>query len=261
MSSINGLKAPFNPSDVEFRPGTTTRDKTKAVGLAYVDKRVYEERLDNILGVDGWSVEYRTITSNPMVSSQTVEKGTRQSNSKDYWGFDDNVLKNLPESSPMKYIHWEKTTSKYSGSVIARLSIYVGERIIVREDVGDFNPEDMATYPTAVAQAFKRACAGFGLGRYLYSLPEVWAEYDQQKRKFTDAGMQVLRASLSRSMAQDKPAPAKVDPQVERLIKRVEDLLTQAKARDIEVEMPENWRSLGSAQITHLGMNLSEALK
>ena len=37
-------------------------------------------------------------------------------------------------------------------------------------------------WTSAVAQSFKRACASFGLGRYLYSLPRLWAEYDPQKK-------------------------------------------------------------------------------
>lgn len=39
----------------------------------------------------------------------------------------------------------------------------------------------------AEAQAFKRACAMFSLGRYLYNLPTVWAEYDNEKKAWTDA--------------------------------------------------------------------------
>jgi hypothetical protein len=35
---------------------------------------------------------------------------------------------------------------------------------------------------SADAQAFKRACSCFGLGRYLYSVPQVWAELDEFKR-------------------------------------------------------------------------------
>lgn len=38
----------------------------------------------------------------------------------------------------------------------------------------------------AEAQSFKRACAMFGLGRYLYNLPAGWADYDPATRKFTD---------------------------------------------------------------------------
>jgi hypothetical protein len=36
---------------------------------------------------------------------------------------------------------------------------------------------------TASAQAFKRACVKFGLGAYLYALPQVWCDYDHAKRK------------------------------------------------------------------------------
>lgn len=38
----------------------------------------------------------------------------------------------------------------------------------------------------AEAQAFKRACAMFGLGRYLYNLPSTWAEYDSERKQFTE---------------------------------------------------------------------------
>ena len=34
----------------------------------------------------------------------------------------------------------------------------------------------------AYSQAFRRACAQVGLGRYLYDLPKVWVPYDPQKR-------------------------------------------------------------------------------
>lgn len=38
----------------------------------------------------------------------------------------------------------------------------------------------------AEEQAFKRACAMFGLGRYLYNLPTVWMEYDVEQERFTE---------------------------------------------------------------------------
>src|SRR5260370_18837259 len=34
----------------------------------------------------------------------------------------------------------------------------------------------------AYSQAFRRACAQVGLGRYLYDLPKAWVPYDPQKR-------------------------------------------------------------------------------
>lgn len=48
----------------------------------------------------------------------------------------------------------------------------------------------------AEAQAFKRACAMFGLGRYLYNLPTGWADYDPAKKTFTEKGKAKLTGML-----------------------------------------------------------------
>jgi hypothetical protein len=49
-------------------------------------------------------------------------------------------------------------------------------------DVGEAGPgENQAT--EAYAQAFKRACAQFGLGRYLYELPKLWVPYNKAKKQ------------------------------------------------------------------------------
>lgn len=102
---------------------------------------------------------------------------------------------------------------------------YAGERVIVtcaltvagvtrqaigeslqasaRHDGSTVIEENAAT--TAEAQAFKRACSAFGLGRYLYSVPQVWADYDSGKRQFTPAALQALREML-RTGKYDPPA-------------------------------------------------------
>ena len=67
-------------------------------------------------------------------------------------------------------------------AVLCRLTI-LG---VTREDVGECNANDENAATSAVAQSFKRACSAFGLGRYLYSLPQVWAAYDAQKRQIID---------------------------------------------------------------------------
>lgn len=48
------------------------------------------------------------------------------------------------------------------------------------------------------AHAFKRACAMFGLGRYLYKLPSIWADWDANKKEFAPAGKQKLAGILDR---------------------------------------------------------------
>jgi hypothetical protein len=54
---------------------------------------------------------------------------------------------------------------------------------VTREEVGESDPSDNNTATSAVAQSFKRACTAFGVGRYLYFLPQSWCEYDSQSRR------------------------------------------------------------------------------
>lgn len=55
---------------------------------------------------------------------------------------------------------------------------------ITREDVGECDVKDPNAATSAVMQAFKRACAAFGMGRYLYGLPQPWCEYDVDRKRF-----------------------------------------------------------------------------
>jgi hypothetical protein len=48
--------------------------------------------------------------------------------------------------------------------------------------VGEEWADDQNAATRAEAQAFKRACACFGLGRYLYDLDTVWVDLDQYNR-------------------------------------------------------------------------------
>lgn len=88
---------------------------------------------------------------------------------------------------------------------------------IVREDVGEEKAGDPNCRTSAVAQAFKRTCSSFGLGRYLYDLPAVWAAYDANSKRFKDpvgavkeiyskAGL--LKAAAVTTPQTQKPMPA-----------------------------------------------------
>jgi len=60
---------------------------------------------------------------------------------------------------------------------------------VTRSSTGESNNESERSEiggTVAEAQAFKRACAMFGLGRYLYNLPSGWADYDPAKKQFTE---------------------------------------------------------------------------
>ncbi len=53
------LAAPFDSSDVEWKPGATTRDKTKGLAMAYLTSRAVQDRLDAVCGPADWRNEYR----------------------------------------------------------------------------------------------------------------------------------------------------------------------------------------------------------
>ena len=77
---------------------------------------------------------------------------------------------------------------------VTRQAIGESLQASARHDGSTVIEENAAT--SAEAQAFKRACSAFGLGRYLYSVPQVWAEYDSQRRQFTPAAVLALREML-----------------------------------------------------------------
>lgn len=70
----------------------------------------------------------------------------------------------------------------------------------------------------AEAQAFKRACAMFGLGRYLYNLPALWVEYDEKARGFSEKGRARLQSVISQHYQQwmnGQPAELAVESAVD----------------------------------------------
>jgi hypothetical protein len=53
------LQAPFDASEIEWRVGSTTQDKSKGLALAYVTNRAIQNRLDDTFGPFGWQNEFR----------------------------------------------------------------------------------------------------------------------------------------------------------------------------------------------------------
>lgn len=55
---LHKLAAPFPADQIHWRPGNTTKDKSKAIALAYLDSRNVQERLDAVCGPEGWQCRY-----------------------------------------------------------------------------------------------------------------------------------------------------------------------------------------------------------
>jgi hypothetical protein len=55
------LAAPFEATEVKFKPAVVSGNR--ALALPYVDARVIQDRLDDVLGVTGWQDEVRRVAA------------------------------------------------------------------------------------------------------------------------------------------------------------------------------------------------------
>ena len=83
---------------------------------------------------------------------------------------------------------------------------------LTRAGDGESPLSDDNAATSAYAQAFKRACSRFGLGRYLYDLPTVWVDYDPQRKAITEEARRQLEGIYRRYLETgqaDVPTPQK----------------------------------------------------
>jgi hypothetical protein len=67
------LAAPFDPSAVKFKPAVVSGNR--ALALAYVDARVIQDRLDDVLGVENWQDEYQVLPEGSVVCRLKLRLG------------------------------------------------------------------------------------------------------------------------------------------------------------------------------------------
>jgi len=82
---------------------------------------------------------------------------------------------------------WEDSYAVLAdGCVVCTLRCCILGQWLTKQDVGgESDQKDEGDRRKAsFSDAFKRAAVKWGVGRYLYSLPSQWVEYDQQKRSF-----------------------------------------------------------------------------
>ena len=101
---------------------------------------------------------------------------------------------------------WSVTFRPWGERLICELTIGG----LTRSSTGEEN-DGFAPGTATEAQAFKRACSKFGLGRYLYDVPISWVEYDDQKKRLLE---------VPELPARFLPAPAlRASPAVEMSVK------------------------------------------
>ena len=143
---VIALEDPFDPRETKWRVTNTTSDKRRGQVIAYADPRAYTDRLNAVFTVRGWTREYTV---------QVIQNFERKER-----GSGDGVIS-------AKIVVTCRLTIDGLGSHSG-----LGEEWADNENAGT----------AAEAQAFKRACTCFGLGRYLYDLGGAWVDLDDRKQ-------------------------------------------------------------------------------
>ena len=138
------LEVPFPPDQVRWRVTNTTNDKTRGQIVPYADPRAYTDRLSALFSPQGWTREYKVET---MGNITRVKKGK----------------------------------SIVSGKVLVTCTVTI-IGFWSHSGTGEEWADDDNGMTSADAQAFKRACSCFGLGRYFYDFPAVWVDLDQNRQ-------------------------------------------------------------------------------
>jgi hypothetical protein len=140
---IAALEVPFDGWQIEWRVVNTTKSgRLRGQVIPYADQRAYTDRLNALFSPAGWTRKYSIHTS-----------------------------ANFERSKDQKIVAKVLVTCE--------LTIFgLGSHSATGEQWAD----DPNAGTAAEAQAFKRAAACFGLGRYLYYFTGTWVDLDDHKK-------------------------------------------------------------------------------
>ncbi len=77
-------------------------------------------------------------------------------------------------------LHWQCRYTHAEGKTICEIGAKIDGEWVWR--AGGAGDTDMEAEKGAISDAFKRAAVLWGVGRYLYELPNEWVEIDERKR-------------------------------------------------------------------------------
>jgi hypothetical protein len=198
----SALEVPLDPSVIEWRVTNTTKaGKPRGQMVPYADQRAYTDRLNSLFSPAGWTRKYVVHTSS------NFERGKDQ-----------------------------RTVAKVF--VTCELIIF---GLGLHSATGEEWADDPNACTSAEAQAFKRACTCFGLGRYLYYYAGTWVDLDDRQCPKTvpalpawatpDGWKQGLRptqraanSSIRNSLANAKPGTDRGPAEPSSLILHIEAL-------------------------------------
>jgi hypothetical protein len=141
---VAALEEPFDPPEIKWRVTNTTSDRRRGQMVAYADPRAYTDRLNDLFTVRGWTRGYVVQTINNV--ERKIGNGTQ-----------------------------------IAGKLVVTCSVTI-HGLGTHSGMGEEWADNENAGTAAEAQSFKRACACFGLGRYLYDLEAVWVDLDDRRQ-------------------------------------------------------------------------------
>jgi hypothetical protein len=172
------LAEPFDPSEIKWRVTHTNRDGNRGAVIAFADPRAYTDRLNQLFTPTGWTRTYDVST----VSSVTRMK---------------------------------KDKLIQTGKVLVTCTLTITGLGCHAGSGEDWADEENAM-TAAEAQAFKRACSCFGLGRYLYNFTEMWVPLNEYRQPVEFPKLPHWALPKGNNTGKSHPAAGSRPPAVQR---------------------------------------------
>ncbi len=138
---LKKLTIPFHPDAISWRVTNKSKDGKRGCVIPYGDQRAYTDRLNGVFTPAGWTRVYNVTTLSP-VTRMKREKAIQ------------------------------------TGKVIVTCVVTI-HALGSHSGSGEMWADDDNAMTRAEAQAFKRACSCFGLGRYFYEFAEMWVDLNE----------------------------------------------------------------------------------
>ncbi|HUZ95382.1 MAG TPA: Rad52/Rad22 family DNA repair protein [Edaphobacter sp.] len=136
QSYLEKLAVPFHPDAIHWRVTNKSKDGKRGRVIPYGDQRAYTDRLNDIFTPAGWTRAYQVTTLSPVT-------------------------------------RLKRDKAIQTGKVIVTCIVSI-HGLGAHSGSGEMWADDDNAMTRAEAQAFKRACSCFGLGRYFYNFSEMW---------------------------------------------------------------------------------------
>ncbi|WP_077534357.1 Rad52/Rad22 family DNA repair protein [Massiliimalia massiliensis] len=133
---VQRLEEPFAVHEIEWRVIQCSKDGTKGLVAAFVNSRAIQNRLDSVIGRENWQNNFIYIPGSIYNAKKDKDLGLM--------------------------------------SCICMISIFHAEReewISKSDGAGN---TDIEPIKGGISNAFKRAASMWGVGRYLYEMPDIW---------------------------------------------------------------------------------------